>query len=231
MIFPNLRFENIVQVNDKFRLFAGNTFSTPDEEITNILVRPEAVASFIPIFNSNDSKRYLDYAYSTLGNKTITLRVVSDQQTLDIDYELSCLSEEQDKLFSDDNDLFPYEPDVFRYLPPGKNSFKYAHREAQTKIVEFLDEQRIWKRNNKAFTKEDLIDITEFRRWSLFQTLLIIFESSQLNVGDIFQEKREQYEKDMRTARNRASIRLDVDGDGVIDEQPVNIRTTMLVRR
>ena len=105
------------------------------------------------------------------------------------------------------------------------------HRASQKKILAFLDEQRIWKQNGERFTKTDIVDKEEFRRWSMFQTLLIIFESNQVSLGDLYQEKRLEYENEMRQARNRASLRLDLDGDGEVDEVPYNIRTTRLVRR
>jgi hypothetical protein len=61
--------------------------------------------------------------------------------------------------------------------------------------------------------------------------LLIIFESIQVSNGDIFQEKKLEYDNLMRQARNRAALRLDQDGDGIVDNNPYDMVTTRLVRR
>jgi len=231
MIFPKNTHELVVQVDDKIRLDATLSFVTEGETITDIEIKPSATDSFISVMNDDYDKWYLDWAYEDEGEITVSLKITSDLGTKTKNYSITVLTEEEDALFSNDNDLIAYEPDLKRMLPQGKNSFIYAHRKAQEKILAYLDEQRIWKSDNTRFSKNDITDKEEFHRWSVFQTLLIIFESMQVSVNDIFQEKREQYDKDMREARNRASLRLDVDGDGNTDTVPYNIRSTMMVRR
>lgn len=237
MIFPSLSFENVLQVDDKTRLNASKSFVTAGETVTNVEIQPESSESFYSIYNSDDDKWFLDWAYETEGIKTISVRITTDLSTKTKTYQTNVLTEDEDALLSEDSDLYPYEPEIHRVLPKGKNSFKYAHRAAQDKIIAYLDEQRIYKNDNSRYTKHDLTTITDaefkyqFKQWSTFQTLLIIFESNQIAVGDVFEEKRQQYENEMRQHRNRASLRLDQDGDGVIDELPYNIRSTMMVRR
>lgn len=230
MIFPKLSLETTLQVDDKTRLDASLTTAS-GETIQNVEIKPEASESFISVYNTNSEKWYLDWAYETDGVKTVEVKVTTDLGDKTKTYSIIVLTEEEDALFSNDSDLFPYEPNLTKYLPRGKNTFIYAHRAAQKKILAYLDEQRIWKDDGSRYTKEDITDKEEFNRWSIFQTLLIIFESSQVSNNDIFQEKRAEYEKDMREARNRASLRLDADNDGNTDEIPYNIRTTRLVRR
>ena len=237
MRFPDLRFENVLQVDDRTRLSASKSFVTGGETITNVEIQPDSLESFISVFNSDNDKWYLDWAYETEGIKTITVRLTTDVGTKDKTYTTNVLTEGEDALLSEDSDLYPYEPEIDRLLPKGKNSYKYAHRAAQDKIIAYLDEQRIYKNDNSRYTKHDLATITDpefkyqFKQWSTFQTMLIIFESNQIAVGDVFEEKRQQYENEMRQHRNRASLRLDQDGDGVIDDLPYNIRSTMMVRR
>jgi len=231
MLFPKLTLETVLQVDDKTRLDSTLSFSTNDETITDVEIQPEASESFISIYNTDSEKWYLDWAYETDGVKTVQIRLTSALGTRTKSYSITVLTEAEDALFSSDNDLYPYEPNIDKYLPRGKNSFIYAHRASQVKILAYLDEQRIWKDDRSRYTKEDIVDKEEFRRWSLFQTLLIIFESGQVSTADIFQEKKLEYENEMRQARNRASLRLDSDGDGNVDEVPYNIRTTRLYRR
>lgn len=237
MIFPKLNLETVLQVEDATRFDAHLSFATNDENITDVLIEPETAAGFFTIYNSNKEKWFLDWAYETSGIKTVTVRVVADSGTKDKTYSVNVLTEAEDALLSDDNDLFPFEPKIHNYLPKGKISFLYAHRKAQDRIIAFLDEQRIWKDDTSRYTKQDLIDIPagefqeQFRQWSSFQTLLIIFESFQVSRDDIFQEKKMEYQNLMEQARNRSSLRLDQDGDSVIDTTPYNIRSTELRRR
>ncbi len=238
MRFPILKHESIIQVKDKTRLDANASFVNSGEVLQDIEIEPETGAGFISVYNVDDEynhelERFLDWAYASNGAKVISVRVTTDQGDSTETYNMEVLSETEDGLYSNDNDLYPYEPTIARYLPEGKSSFIYAHRASQSKIIAYLDEHRIWKKDGTRYTKEDLIDKEEFRYWSIFQTLLIIFESSQLSTGDIFQEKRVEYEADMRAARNRGALRLDYNGDGVIDEtsEKLNMSTTRLVRR
>lgn len=237
MIFPSLTFENTLQVDDKTRINASRSFVTQGETITNVEIQPEALSGYISVFNSDNDKWYLDWAYETEGSKTISVRITSDMGTKTKTYITDILTEAEDALLSDDNDILPYEPTLLRFLPKGKNSFKYAHRASQDKILAYLDEQRIYKNDKSRYTKHDLATITDpefkyqFKQWSSFQTLLIIFESIQVSVNDVFEEKRQQYDNDMRQHRNRASLRLDQNGDGVLDNVVYNIRTARLIRR
>ena len=237
MIFPSLQHENVVQLKDKTRFDANESFTTQDETITNVEIQPEDMAGFFSVYDSSDPNNmnemwFLDWAYETDGEKTISVRVTTATGDKTETYTISAVTQADDKLFSNDGDLYGFEPMLKRYLPEGKNSFKYAHRAAQQKIIAYLDEQRIWKRDGAKFTKDDLINLDEFKYWSIFQTLLIVFESSQLSRDDIFQEKREQYDQDMRNARNRGSLRLDFNGDGTQTEYEKNNNvTTRLIRR
>lgn len=239
MLFPKLSFETVMQVDDKLRLDATRSFANDSENITDVLIEPKAGNGFISVYNNgNTSKWYLDWAYGTDGFKDVSVKIVADSGDKTKTYmaAINVLDEDTDALLSTDNDLYPYEPDILNYLPRGKNSYIYAHRKSQERILAYLDEQRIWKSDNSIYTKQDLVDLgselkDQFRQWSTFQTLLIIFESVQVSNADIFQEKKLEYENLMRQARNRSSLRLDQDGDGVIDEVPYNIRSTRLIRR
>lgn len=237
MRFPQLSYENYLQEKDRTRLDANKSFVTKNETITNVEIQPDTSESFISVFDIEDPTNreeewYLDWAYETEGTKTVSVRITTDIDNSEESYSIEVVTEETDKLFSDDADLYPYEPQINRYLPLGKSSYKYAHRASQRKIIAYLDEHRIWKRDGSRYTKEDLIDIQDFKYWSIFQTLLLIFESSQINRDDIFQEKRQEYENDMLAARSRGALRLDNNGDGEIENQEIlNMSTTRLVRR
>jgi hypothetical protein len=239
MIFPKLTFDTVVQKDDMLRLDASLTFSPENDHINDIEIQPEDGEDFISVFvNKQPSKWFIDWAYETSGFKNVSIRVTCQHEVKTKIYTagINVLDEEEDALLSTDNDLIPFETDILKYLPKGKNSYIYAHRKAQERILAYLDEQRIWKQDNSIYTKLDLVELgdemkDQFKQWSTFQTLVIIFENLQSSNNDIFQEKKMEYEKLMLQARNRASLRLDRDGDGLIDPVPYNIRTTMMVRR
>lgn len=231
MIFPILKVENILQVDDKTRLDATKTFITGNELVTNVEIEPFDGSGFISVYNDGDSSKWhIDWAYEAAGDKVPSVRVTTDlPDTKTKTFATTVITEAEDFLYSNDDDFAPYEPTIDRHLPRGKSSFIYAHREAQTKILEYLDEQRIWKIDHEPFTKEDITNREQFRRWSLFQALLIIFEGSQLAVGDLFKEKAEGYEQDMFSARKRSALSLDFDGDGT--DEKFDMFTTGMKRR
>ena len=181
MIFPTLTLETTLQIEDKTRLDASLSFTSNDGNITSVEIKPEATESFIEVYNIDEDKWYLDWAYETDGIKTVEIKVTTDTAaTRTRSYSVTVLTVAEDALFSSDADIYPYEPDLIKSLPVGKSTYLYAHRAAQTKIIAYLDEQRIWKEDNSRFSKEDLTDLEEFKRWSIFQTLLIIV-MKQLN--------------------------------------------------
>ena len=243
MIFPSLTTELVIQVEDKLRFDASLSFISGDgsETITDVLIQPEASESFISVFNADNEKWFLDWAYLTDGIKGLIVKVITDITPAGRtrSYSVTCLSVADDGLFSGDADLFPFEPQLKNYLPKGKNTYLYAHRRAQDKIIAYLDEQRIWKRDGSIFTKSDIaaLGVTngqvkeQFEFWSTFETLLIIFEANQVSSDDIFQEKRREYEMLRNQARNRGALRLDADGDGELDTTPYDIRTIRMIRR
>lgn len=239
MIFPNLSLETVMQVEDKLRIDASRSFVTQGEVVTDVLIQPEGTDVFISVFTADQEDWYLDWAYTTDGIKSVVCRVETDITPAGRTrtYSITVLTVLEDTLFSGDNNLLPYEPDVLQYLPNGKNSYLYAHRKAQDLIIAYLDEQRIWKKDRTRITKQDIAAITDdevryqFEQWSAFQALLIIFESVQVSNDDIFQEKKANYEVLRDQARNRSALRLDLSGDDTLDEIPYDIRTMRMVRR
>ena len=239
-LFPSMTFETVLQVDEKTRLDAGRSFVTDDEVIIDVLIQPSASDSFISVFNNGDSEKWvLDWAYDVDEFKDVAVQIVADSGSKIKTYMagVNVLTEDVDALLSTDNDILPFEPKIHRYLPRGKNSFIYAHRKAQERIISYLDEQRIWKDDRSRYTKLDLSTITDpefkeqFKQWSCFETLLIIFESFQVSSGDLFQEKKLDYTALRNGARTRSALRLDQDGDGELDITPYDIRTTRMVRR
>lgn len=214
MIFPKLEADSIVQVNDQIRLNATRTFVSADEAaITLVEIEPEVGGGYIDV----TTNKYLDWAYTSDGAKVASLRITTDGAPTTVTLTVTSITETDDALFSKDVDLRAIEPDIYLYLPEGKNSFNYLHREVQTQILEWLDEKNIKDTDGDALTKAALTDKEEFRRWSLYMVLERIFRDQSNAVEDVFSIKSSGYKRLAEVARGRSTISLDRDGDGTKD--------------
>ena len=215
MIFPVLSHESIVQVDDKTRLDASKSFSN-SADITLVEIDPDGTGTFYDITNVDGW--YLDMVYGVEGDKTITLRI---NTTTTKTFTINIVSEDDDNLFSNDGDIIGLESDILKYLPDGRSSFLDKHREAQKEILNDLDASGVWKRNGERYEALDIIDIQEFKDWSKYVTLRIIFEGLSNEVGDIFRVKADNYASFQSKAMKRAVLRLSP--DGVADTQKVHV--------
>ena len=215
MIFGVLELEGTIQENDKTRLDARKSYVTSDEmAITLVEIETDSGDGFIDI----TSDKFYDFQYSTDGTKTVSVRITTGgggpdtfTKTLDI------ISAVDDKLFSADSELLPYEPNILEWVRVGRNSFLDVHREAQEEILRYLDKNGFHDADGEALDKSAIIDIDEVNKWSLFMVLKLIFSGINNAVDDIFKEKAKLYREKEFEARNRVILRLDVDGDGEAD--------------
>jgi hypothetical protein len=217
MIFLSCNREKIVQINDKTRIDASKSFVS-GSVITDILIKPEASESFVSVYNISQDKWFLDWAYSTDGEKTITIQATDGVNVITQDFKLNVISEVDDNLYSDDSELFSLETELKRYIPIGRNSFKHIHREAQSRILNFLDRKRIWNDNGTPYTKEQVNLIGELSKWSLYECLFMIYTDLFISVGDKFAEKVNQYKELRNYERDRGAIRIDKNGNGTYDD-------------
>jgi len=230
-IFPKLVFEPILQVDDKSRLDATTSFvSTDDTGITSITIDPE-VGVTTPI--DVTSNKYLEWAYSSNGTKTVQVSVTGSTGTDTRDYTIEVMTAEEDCLFSNDQMLVTHEGEILKYVKKGRTSFIDKHREAQRAIIEYLDEAKIWKNNTgsdsdqyvddvpQPYTKADICalqgdDFEQFERWSTFMVLENIFRDLSKQVDDIFDRKSNQYRLKKNKSKDRGVLRLDKEGNGEI---------------
>ena len=215
-VFPNLDIEAVVQVGDRTRLNAARSISNDStNQIAKIEIQPAADAAW---FDVTDLK-FLDWEYALDGSMLVTVKVTTDDNlSKSATRMIQVISAADDNLFSDDSDLTAWEPRLFDYLPEGKSSFKSSHREAQTQILDWLDAHEIRGRDRQRLTAAAVVDTKEVREWSKFLTLQIIFEGISNAVDDVFSVKALKYASHAQTASQRASIKLDTNGDGKADE-------------
>ena len=228
-IFPKLQLESTLQTGDKSRLDATKSFiSTGEAAITLIEIEPEASAGYTTV----TSDQYLDWSYSTTGEKTVTVRITTDGSPTTATGTITVVDATTDNLFSGDAELVAHEPDILSYIPEGRNSFLNVHRLAQDRIMTILDEKRIWDTSGDRLTKSAVTDIQEVNDWSKFLTLSYIFEGLSNDIDDIFFEKASRYRSMSKEAESRAAIKLDFDGDGTLEaSEDADLFSMTMVRR
>jgi hypothetical protein len=216
MIFISCMTEGLVQTNDKTRIDVSKSFVSGDG-ITDITIQPDGSESPISVFNADQKRWYLDWAYSTDGDKTITVEATDGVNTVNQTFSIKIVTPEQDNLYSNDEQIFKIESELKKYIPNGRNSYINLHREAQSRILNYLDRKRIWNDNGDPYTKTQLNLQGELQKWSLYETILMIYQDLYVSVGDKFVEKINEYKALRNNERDRGAIRIDKDNSGVID--------------
>ncbi len=236
-VFADIEIEPIVQVNDRTRLNAGKSFATQDIGLVTKVEIDPGTGSFIdvtPTSATDSSLWYMDYQFSTAGTKTVRSRITAGASVTvaSVSKTLEAVLEATDALFSTDADLASAESDVLKYVEPGRNTFKNIHRAAQYEIIRFLDEKGYVDASGLPLTVAAVIDNNEVALWSKFMVLRMIFEDLSNSSEDVFAKKAEAYEAREISHRNKALLRLDVDGDGEVSPgEGVSIQTGNLFRR
>jgi hypothetical protein len=227
MIFIQSQLEEKVQVDDKTRIDATKTFISPDEAaITLFEIEPEASAGFVDV----TSTKYLDWAYSSAGEKTATVRVTTDGSPITKEITISVVSAADDKLFSTDKDIISHEVDIYRFLRPGRSTFLDFHRIAQKMILDDLDQRGLTDNQGNRLVKADIYDIEEVKEWSKYLALALIFKSVQSDVDDVYSIKSKGYMDMADRQKTRATLRLDLNADGNVDTRP-DFMSSRMVRR
>lgn len=216
MIFIKANVEEVVQVADKTRIDISQTFVSGDA-ITTLTIEPEAGAGAVNVFSTNPDNWYLDWAYSTDGDKTITIEAGDGTITETKVVTLSVVTEADDNLYSNDAQLFAIESELKRYLPPGRNSYLNIHRESQSRILNYLDRKRLWNENGTPYTKDQLNLTGELQKWSLYETALTIYNDLSISGGDKFKQKVDEYTALRNYERDRGALRIDKDASGTVD--------------
>jgi hypothetical protein len=227
MIFIQIKTEEKVQVDDMTRIDATSSFISPDEsEITLVEIEPELGSGFIDVTSS----KYLDWAYESTGEKSVSVRITTDGMPITKTHNLSVVSVSDDRLFSNDSDIISHENDLFRFLREGRVSFLDVHRVAQGLILDYLDQTNVTNIDGSRVEKDDIYEIKEVKEWSKFLTLSLIFESVANEVEDIFSVKARKYRNMAKEVSARASVKIG-DSANARPDQNLDLRSARIVRR
>lgn len=223
MIFPIIETDDVMQVGDKFRILADKTYKTPDEAAyTKVEIEPYAGAGFIEVQGDLSKPKpekhwYLDFQFPSSGAKVISLRVTTNGSPVTVTKTVTCLTEAEDNLFSDDNLLKEVQEDIFKLIPDGRSTFKYKHRAAQNFILDWLWNNGYYKTVGagvEPFVKADIVDKEFISDWATYVCLRMLYQSNQSQGGDVFRQKALDFLASEERAREKFLLKLDVDGDG-----------------
>ena len=195
------------------------------DERNRVTTTPSSPLKFRPNYTSKDLLHHIGYKEENefsssivglpveYGLRKVTLTVASTSENASISEFVEVYTVDGDALFSEDADLVAEENDIMKWLSPGRGSFLDLHRKAQRLIIEWLDRQGYVDDNGKKITKWAILDQSEVKMWSVYLVLRLFFTSNKNANGDVFKEKAKHYEKHEIISRNRAVLRLDLDGD------------------
>jgi hypothetical protein len=97
--------------------------------------------------------------------------------------------------------------------------------------MEFFNEIGKTDINGDKLTKAAIVNVDEVRQWSAYYVLWLIYSDLSNAVDDVFAEQAKLFQTQMLDKRKRAFVRLDIDGDAVIDKhEGINTLTMDLVR-
>lgn len=236
MIFPNLIFDSLVQEADKFRFNASKSFVGSGSVLNGVKIYPDFDNNpgvFYDVFVEDCPEDwFLDYAYETAGDYTVRLELATTAPETKVkDYAITVITEADDNLQSTDAMLYAYESELIKYLPDGRNSWKYLHRKALEEIIDYLYRNGIYRKNPDEaqdkplkIEKKHLIG-DKLEKWSTFETMIMIFQDIKSSNIDFFNEKILDYTELRNDARKIACISYDSNDDGVIDEKDVETTT------
>lgn len=237
MLFGNLELENEVQVGDRTRLNAEKSFVTPDEDpIIKMEIKPDAASDWIDVTTA----MYLDWAYSSEGVKTVSLRITTGttdpevvDETATITKDITVLTAAEDALFAGDYDLQNEEPEILKWTRAGRNSFLDMHRRAAKQMIQWLDREGYTDVYQKKLTRDAILDAEEVKNWAIYLTLKLIFQGLSNATDDVFKKKEKYYLGLEEYWRSKLLLRLDVDGDGENTDQQegIDIRSAFVARR
>lgn len=234
-IFPIVELESTIQIGDKTRISSVDSFTQNEAAITLVEINPDVGGAQDEWFDVGLNARnwFLDWVYSDGSSRTasVATRITTDGAPITTTKTIEVITADDDMLFSDDQDILQYEPQLLDYVRKGRSSFLDYHRGTQFLILDYLNDQNQRDIEGNRFTKEDVIDVLEVKKWSTYWTMARIFESISNAIDDVFAQKAERYMGMAEEARSKGVLRLDIDGDGTLEKsENLQFQSRTLVR-
>lgn len=233
-MFIQASYDLVAQIGDSTRISLSKTFSPKGSPlIQKIEIDPDASGNFVDITGTlplNSKNWFIDWVYLTSGVKTLTVRVTQVGLILnEKSFQIKILSETEDLLFSNDNDLTSLESDLLSYLPQGRSNFNYIHRKVQDEILDWLDSIRVTRQNGDRLQAIDLNSVKDIKMLSSKWALKNIFFELSNKSDDKFYQKHLAYKAEVETIKSRGRIQADINQDGLPEK--LDFKSSRLVRR
>jgi hypothetical protein len=236
-IFGNIEFDKIVQVGERVRLEGSGSFVSKDETaVTLVRMRADSTEPWITVSGASTTIEdwYIDWIYTTAGSFQPEIEITTSGLPVAFSNTITVVTKLADNLFSTDEELKAYEPDILKWLPMGKSTYNNIHRRVQEMILTELYKNRIINSDTTKITKDQIVDITEVREWSVFKTLNLIYSGISNKPDDVFATKSTMYLKQSAEYKNLVFniIGIDLNKDSVISAgEKLDIRSGTLIRR
>lgn len=244
------------EIEDRLNGAGANTYSVTVDERDRFIVTADAAFDLLPAGDNEDTsllpeigfpadedddagEEYSDLlTYTgdevTRVTKTVTVSVTNGTDQADSEFTLEVVSERADRLFSSDSDLRKHEPDILKFVPQGRATFKDIHRRSQQLMLEWLAGEGSLDAYGEKIIPRRFLDLDEVRDWSTYLTLSLIFDGLSNAVDDVFARKAERYLAMSVKRRDRAMLHLDLDQDGAADPsegEGLDTRSARVYRR
>jgi len=228
MLFPKADVDKLVQNYDMFRIDASGSFYTEEEEITEFNIYPDYDNNPLLVYDKAAEDKdcwILDWAYKTEGTYKVRVEAKTATITEIIEYTVESITPAVDNLLSDDSDIYSFENELRRYIPAGRNSWKYMHRKAQEEILDYFYRNAILNPDGSKVERSQLIG-DKLNNWSTYEAILLIYQDIKTSNAEAFNEKISDYSLKRADARKRYLIEYDSNKDGNVDDEDSKIATT-----
>jgi len=223
MFFPVVLSQPITQIGELFLIDATKSYFFGE-----LLSAKLDINGVIVNLDIEDKTKWkINFMFNAEGMKQIKLIIESEQEEeFESSTDILVVNKDEERLFSNDQDLARSESEIFCFLSEGQNSFNQYHREAQIRILDQLSNNGIFNKDGNRLLPVDIFDIEEVRDWSKFLTLSIMFRDLSTSNKDLYEEKSVYYFDLARRAQDKAVIRLGQNG-----ERQVGLKQLWMVRR
>ena len=167
-----------------------------------------------------------DETVSSLSHEGLPLEYSIRKVTIEIDNSTTPVSKSfyqkvytaaGDALFATDSELVAEEHDILSWVAKGRVSYLNVHRAVQEDMIDWLNQQGYVDTNKKPLTKFAIVNNNEVRLWAKYSALEKIYSGIGNAKDDVFKAKADGYGSKALSARSRAILRFDLDGDGKED--------------
>lgn len=234
-MFAIMSFDKIVQVNEKVRFDLTKSFA-PKGASAISKVEIDVGDSYVDITGSpvRSTNWIFDYVFATNGTKPIAVRLTDAllaEQVFNFEIIVRLASEE--KLLSTDQDLIGLEQDIMKWLPDSRSSFNYLHRKALAEILDWLDQVRLYKKDNTKLTADDLQYSNDLQQLSANWAMSLLYFDLSNKTDDKFWEKHLSYKSKVESLKARGRIQADYNGNEQLDPEETrqDFKSVGLIRR